>query len=129
GAGAAFAAAARLSPAGRRPLQAAVRVPPRTLASARRHLPDAGLVAISVPGAHAAAEARRALRQGLHVFLFSDNVSLADEVALKRLAAERGLLCMGPDCGTAYLGGVGLGLANVVARGPGGHGAASGYRP
>jgi len=123
---AALAAAHGLFAARRQTLEAAVRVLPRTLDSARRHLPDAGLVAISLPGAYAAAEARRALRQGLHVFLFSDNVALADEVALKRLAAERGLLCMGPDCGTAYLGGVGLGFANVVPRGRVGCVAASG---
>ena len=71
-------------------------------------------------------EAQRALRRGLHVFLFSDNVSLDDEIALKRLAVERGLLCMGPDCGTAYVNGVGLGFANVVPRGRVGCVAASG---
>jgi FdrA protein len=103
-----------------------LRFRPRTLVAARRRLPDASLAAISVPGAFAAAEARRALGLGLHVFLFSDNVPLADEVALKRLAARRGLLCMGPDCGTAYLGGVGLGFANVVPRGRIGCVAASG---
>src|SRR5205085_9332123 len=67
-----------------------------------------------------------ALRRGLHVFLFSDNVSLDDEIELKRLAAERGVFCMGPDCGTAYVNGVGLGFANVVPRGRIGCVAASG---
>lgn len=100
--------------------------PPRTLAAARRLRPDAQLAFISVPGRYAAREARRALQQGLHVMLFSDNVPLADEVALKRLAAERGLLLMGPDCGTAILAGVGLGFANAVRRGPIGIVAASG---
>jgi len=90
---------------------------PRTLDSAIRRLPDANLVTISVPGAYAKLEAMAALRRGLHVFLFSDNVSLADEIALKRVATEKGLLCMGPDCGTGYLNGVGLGFANVVPRG------------
>jgi FdrA protein len=123
---AALVAADRRFAARRQTLEAAVRVLPRTLESARRHLPDASLVTISVPGAYAAAEARRALKQGLHVFLFSDNVPLADEVALKRLAAERRLLCMGPDCGTAYVSGVGLGFANVVPRGRVGCVAASG---
>jgi FdrA protein len=99
---------------------------PRTIESARDRLPAANLAAISVPGAYAAREARRALRAGLHVFLFSDNVPLAEEVALKRLAADRRLLCMGPDCGTAYLGGVGLGFANVVPQGRVGVVAASG---
>jgi FdrA protein len=99
---------------------------PRTLASALRALPGANLALVSVPGAFAAAEARRALLRGLHVMLFSDNVSLADEVALKRLALGRGLLVMGPDCGTAYLNGVPLGFANAVPRGRIGVVAASG---
>ena len=93
------------------------RMLPRTLGSAVRRLPDANLVTISVPGAYAKLEAMAALRRGLHVFLFSDNVSLADEIALKRVATDKGLLCMGPDCGTGYLNGVGLGFANVVPRG------------
>jgi FdrA protein len=90
---------------------------PRTIASARRLLPGATLAAISVPGRYAGAVAREALGEGLHVFLFSDNVPLEAEVALKALAAARGLLLMGPDCGTALLGGVGLGFANSVRRG------------
>ena len=94
--------------------------------AALRQLPGANLAVVSVPGAHAALEATTALRQGLHVFLFSDNVAVEDEIALKRLAASRGLLCMGPDCGTAYLNGVGLGFANVVPRGRIGCVAASG---
>jgi FdrA protein len=125
-AAAALAAADALLAARRQTLEATVRVLPRTLESARRHLPAANLVTISVPGPYAAGEARRALRQGLHVFLFSDNVPLADEVALKRLAVERRLFCMGPDCGTAYVSGVGLGFANVVPRGRVGIVAASG---
>ncbi|MDQ7829390.1 MAG: acyl-CoA synthetase FdrA [Armatimonadota bacterium] len=99
---------------------------PRTLAAARRLLPQATVAAVSVPGRFAAGVAREALREGLHVFLFSDNVPLEEEVALKREAAERGLLVMGPDCGTALLGGVGLGFANRVRRGPVGIVAASG---
>lgn len=84
------------------------------------------LALISVPGAYAAIEARQALLAGLHVLLFSDNVSLEQEVALKTLAGERGLLMMGPDCGTAIINGVGLGFANVVPRGPIGIVSASG---
>lgn len=99
---------------------------PRTLDTALRQLPGARLAMISVPGRYAAAEARRALMRGLHVFLFSDNVPLADEVSLKELAVRRRLFCMGPDCGTAYLDGVGLGFANVVPRGRIGIVAASG---
>jgi FdrA protein len=90
---------------------------PRTLRSAVLARPEANVALVSVPGAHAASEARQALLAGLNVFLFSDNVPLADEVALKRLATERGLLVMGPDCGTALIGGVPLGFANAVRRG------------
>ncbi len=81
---------------------------------------------MSVPGAHATAEAHQALSAGLHVFLFSDGVPLADEIALKRRADARGLLVMGPECGTSLVNGVGLGFANRVRRGPIGLVAASG---
>ena len=91
-----------------------------------RQVPDANLAMISVPGPHAKLEALTALRRGLHVFLFSDNVSLADEVELKRFAVRQQLLCMGPDCGTAHVNGVGLGFANVVPAGRIGCVAASG---
>ncbi|HEY0071758.1 MAG TPA: acyl-CoA synthetase FdrA [Chloroflexia bacterium] len=90
---------------------------PHNLSAGLVELPDANLVLISTPGIYAAAEARKALLRGKHVMLFSDNVSIEDEVALKRLATERGLLLMGPDCGTAIIGGVPLGFANVVRRG------------
>src|SRR5438477_8696983 len=99
---------------------------PRTLEGALRTLPGANLVLISVPGAYAGAEALRALRAGLHVMLFSDNVPVATEVELKRLARERGRFLLGPDCGTAILDGVPLGFANVVPRGRIGLAAASG---
>ncbi|MEW6228148.1 MAG: acyl-CoA synthetase FdrA [Bacillota bacterium] len=87
---------------------------------------EAGIAAISVPGAYAAREARNALKRGLHVFLFSDNVPLEDELALKQLGQREGLLVMGPDCGTAVIGGLGLGFANKVKRGRIGIVAASG---
>lgn len=99
---------------------------PRTLASALRALPDATLVLVSVPGAWAGAEAWKALRAGRHVLLFSDNVPVATEVALKRYARAHGLLLMGPDCGTAILAGVPLGFANAVPRGRIGLAGASG---
>ncbi|MEN6369420.1 MAG: acyl-CoA synthetase FdrA [Thermotogota bacterium] len=90
---------------------------PSTLAEAVASDPAISLALISVPGAYAVREARQALRHGLHVFLFSDNVSVEDEIALKDEAARRGLLLMGPDCGTAILSGVPVGFANVVRRG------------
>ncbi len=79
---------------------------------------DANLALISVPGEFAAEQMRRALDHGLHVFCFSSNVRLEDEIELKRLGASRGLLVMGPDCGTAIIGGKGIGFANSVRRGP-----------
>jgi len=90
---------------------------PKSLASAIAAAPDANLAVISVAGRYAAGEARTALESGLHVLLFSDNVPLEEEIALKKLAAERGLLCMGPDAGTAIINGVALGFANAVPRG------------
>ncbi|MFH1928407.1 MAG: acyl-CoA synthetase FdrA [Chloroflexota bacterium] len=93
-------------------------VAPRTIQGAVRQNPESNLAVISVAGQYAAAEAWEALRNGLHVLLFSDNVSIEDEVALKKYAAERGLLMMGPDCGSAIINGVALGFANVVPRGP-----------
>ena len=123
---AALAAGARLLDERREAREATGRVLARTLEGALRQMPDANLAMISVPGAYAKLEAMTALRRGLHVFLFSDNVPLADEVELKRFAVRQRLLCMGPDCGTAYLSGVGLGFANVVPRGRVGCVAASG---
>jgi FdrA protein len=90
---------------------------PKTLATATQLLPDAHWVLISTPGRYAANVAREALHLGKNVFLYSDNVSLADEVKLKELAAAQGLLVMGPDCGTAIVNGAGLGFANQVRRG------------
>jgi FdrA protein len=99
--------------------------PPRTTATALRRTPDA-LVLVSVPGASALAEAMDALDADRDVMIFSDNVPVEQEVALKRVATERGLLVMGPDCGTAVVGGLGLGFANATSPGPVGIVAASG---
>jgi FdrA protein len=85
---------------------------PRSLTAAARMLGGANVALISLPGEYAVLEAHRALTEGMHVFLFSDHVGAPDEVALKRRGTERGLLVMGPECGTAMLGGVGLGFAN-----------------
>ncbi len=90
---------------------------PRSLSAAVKQLPEANWVLISVPGRYAAGVAREALELGKHVFLYSDNVSLEDEIALKKSAREKGLLVMGPDCGTAIINGIGLGFANRVRRG------------
>ena len=90
---------------------------PRSLSGAVKQLPEANWVLISVPGRYAAGIAREALELGKHIFLYSDNVSLEDEIALKKTAREKGLLVMGPDCGTAIINGIGLGFANRVRRG------------
>src|SRR5262245_10371864 len=100
--------------------------PPRSIVGAVRRMASASVALISVPGPHAAAEAHQALSAGLHVFLFSDGVPLADEVRLKQRAQARGLLLMGAECGTSILNGVGLGFANRVRRGAVGLVAASG---
>ena len=99
---------------------------PHTLGDALALEKRANLAVISVPGGYAAREAFKALDAGLNVFLFSDNVSIEDEIRLKTRATERHLLVMGPDCGTALIGGFGLGFANVVRHGSTGAIAASG---
>jgi succinyl-CoA synthetase alpha subunit len=90
---------------------------PRTLEQARAQFEGANLMHLSVPGPYAALEAAKALHSGMHVFLFSDNVGHAQELALKRLAVAKGLLLMGPGCGTAIINGVGFGFANRLRRG------------
>lgn len=114
----AMAAAASLldAPKVRRPGETTARAP-KTLRSALKQMPDANLALISVPGPFAAAEARKALNHGLHAMMFSDNVSLQAERQLKEYAQERGLLLMGPDCGTAIIGGTPIAFANRVPRG------------
>ncbi|MFC7381426.1 FdrA family protein [Sphaerisporangium rhizosphaerae] len=116
-----FAALAR----GGRAADAPGESPPRTTRAAA-HAWDASLVLVSVPGEHAFAEAMDAVEAGLSVMIFSDNVPVEQEVLLKRRARERGVLVMGPDCGTAVVGGAGLGFANVLRPGPVGVVAASG---
>jgi succinyl-CoA synthetase alpha subunit len=98
----------------------------RSIEDAAEAHPQSNLVVISVPGAYAAREARKALEKGKHVFLFSDNVPLDQEVELKQLAKSQGRLVMGPDCGTSLIGGTGIGFANRVRRGPVGVVGASG---
>ena len=99
---------------------------PRSLESAVDLLPDAEWVIISVAGRYAAAVTREALRLGKHVHLFSDNVSIEDEIELKKEARDLGLMVMGPDCGTAMIDGYGLAFANKIRKGPIGIVAAAG---
>jgi len=99
---------------------------PKSLESADKNLPGTKWVLISVPGRYAAGVSREALRLEKHVFLYSDNVTVEEEIELKTIGAEKGLLVMGPDCGTAIVNGVGLGFANQVRKGSIGMVAASG---
>lgn len=100
--------------------------PPRTTGAALRRAAEDAIALVSVPGPSAFVEAMDAIEAGRDVMVFSDNVPVEQEVRLKEAAAEQGLLVMGPDCGTAVVGGVGLGFANVVQPGPVGVVAASG---
>jgi FdrA protein len=99
---------------------------PRSIAMALAEHPEANMAMISTPGEYAAAEALKALNLGLNVMLFSNNVSGPDEAMLKRAARDKGLIVMGPDCGTAIINGIPLAFANVVKRGPIGAVGASG---
>ncbi len=98
----------------------------KTFDQAVKETPEANLSVVSIPGRFAKGEVMKSLRKGLHVMLYSDNVPLEDEIALKDYALENDLLMMGPDCGTAIINGVALGFANVVNRGNIGLSAASG---
>lgn len=98
----------------------------KTIKSALKKVEGANLAVISVPGKYAAREARIALENNLHVMLFSDNVPVSEEISLKKLAGEKGLLMMGPDCGTAAVNNKGICFANKVHKGRIGLAAASG---
>jgi FdrA protein len=104
---------------------AAQSLPPRTTSAAVR-VGGPGLALISVPGRYAFAEAMDALDAGCDVMIFSDNVPVEQEIVLKDIAAQRDLIVMGPDCGTAIVGGIGLGFSHTLAAGPVGLVAASG---
>lgn len=108
------------------PVSSVESLPIRSLERAVHRDKSLTLAVVSVPGAHAWLEAEQALHQRLHVLLFSDNVPVEQELRLKTLAVDKGLLLMGPDCGTAMINGVGLGFSNVVPRGPVGIVGASG---
>ncbi|MFI7224695.1 FdrA family protein [Nonomuraea angiospora] len=123
-AGAAVEEANRQLASFRHPEGGTAEQPPLTTRSAAGTPAD--LVLVSTPGEHAFAEALDAVQAGLPVMIFSDGVGLAQERRLKELAEAADVLVMGPDCGTAVIGGVGLGFANVLSPGPVGVVAASG---
>jgi len=98
----------------------------KNLDSALGALSGANMAIISVPGEYAKLEVAKAINKGLHTFLFSDNVTIEEEIEIKERAREHGLLVMGPGCGTAVINGIGLGFSNVLNRGPVGVIAAAG---
>jgi len=89
----------------------------RSWRRAQQLLPEANIALISVAGHYAHEPARQALESGCHVMIFSDNVSLEKEIELKTLAREKGLLLMGPDCGTAIVNQAPLAFANRIPTG------------
>lgn len=89
----------------------------RSWDSALSNLPNANMALISLPGQYAAGEAKKALEKGIHVFMFSDNVTVEEELELKQTAAKKGLLVMGPDCGTGVIGDIPVAFANVIHSG------------
>lgn len=98
----------------------------KTFEQASGALPGANVAVISVPGEYAKLEVSKAIEKGMHTFLFSDNLSIEEEIELKERAREKGLLVMGPGCGTSILNGIGLGFSNIVNKGPIGVVAAAG---
>ncbi len=88
-----------------------------SIEAALEELPDANLALFSIPGEYAADEIEKALDQGLHVFSFTDNIAVEDEVRLKKKAHEKGLLLMGPDCGTGIISSIPVAFTNVVRPG------------
>ncbi|HSN66198.1 MAG TPA: acyl-CoA synthetase FdrA, partial [Fusibacter sp.] len=88
-----------------------------SLEQALEMLPDANLALFSIPGEYGASEMEKALKKGLHVFSFTDNISVEDEVKLKKLAHDKGLLMMGPDCGTGIISSIPIAFTNVVRPG------------
>ncbi len=90
---------------------------PRTFETALKNFPGANMALISIPGRYVEREVHQILDAGLNVMIFSDNVTLETEISLKKKAEEKGLLVMGPDCGTAIINGVPLAFANEVKQG------------
>jgi succinyl-CoA synthetase alpha subunit len=89
----------------------------KSIGTAKQLLPDSNLALISIPGSFVKREAMKALEEGLNLLIFSSNVPIEDELEIKKIADSKGLLVMGPDCGTAIIGGAALGFANSVRKG------------
>lgn len=119
-------AIAKLSKADNRTVAAVGEVTYSSTEEAVKAQPRANICSIAVPGEYALMEVKKALGLGLHCVVFSNNVPLEDEREMKELAREKGLLCMGPDCGVANINGAALVLASINNRGPFGICGASG---
>ena len=96
---------------------AAAKAAATSWAEALEALPDANVALFSIPGEYGAPEMEKALKNNLHVFSFTDNIAIEDEVRLKKLAHEKGLLMMGPDCGTGIISSIPVAFTNVVSPG------------
>jgi len=107
-------------------IQESSTIAPPTIETALNINKELNFTLISIAGQYAAREVHKALDNNLNVMIFSDNVSLEDEILLKNKAIKKGLLLMGPDCGTAIVNGVPLGFANRIPQGDIGIVAASG---
>ncbi|MDO8734911.1 MAG: acyl-CoA synthetase FdrA, partial [Elusimicrobiota bacterium] len=99
---------------------------PKNIEEAVELQPDSNMAVISIPGQYVRYQSEKLLKKGVNQMIFSDNVSVEDEIHLKKIGVEKGLLVLGPDCGTAIINGVPLGFANVVRSGYIGVVAASG---
>lgn len=84
---------------------------------AKKKNPSANMLLISIAGEYAAELANQGLDDNCNVMLFSDNVTIEDELALKQKAQSKGLIVMGPDCGTANIAGAPLAFANITPKG------------
>ena len=90
---------------------------PKNIEEAVEFQPDSNMAVISIPGQYVRYQSEKLLKKGVNQMIFSDNVSVEDEIHLKKIGVEKGLLVLGPDCGTAIINGVPLGFANVVRNG------------
>lgn len=88
-----------------------------SFSTVKNKMPDANIALISIPGEYAYKESMKALKQGMNVFLFSDNVSIEEEKKLKEYANNNNLIVMGPDCGTSHINSIPFAFSNEVEKG------------
>ncbi|MBP7654797.1 acyl-CoA synthetase FdrA [Candidatus Dependentiae bacterium] len=88
-----------------------------SIADGIKEYADSNLVLFSIPGPFVKREAKTALSAGKNVMIFSDNVTIDEELELKQIAKQNGLIVMGPDCGTSIINGKGIAFANSMPIG------------